>query len=372
MIQELRWIDWKLGPYHAWLPAPMVLRLKLEVETIVQCEVETGFLYKGLEKVMETRSWQAAIVYADHLDPESAVFGELVLCMAVEEMVGLPVPPRAQFVRMILVELTRICAHLAFLVRIAKAVHSEVILHYLLRDREKILDLFELLAGARFSLNFLRFGGVCTDMTEGFLERVLEICDNVHIRMREYNDLFIFNDRFLNRTLYLGVLEPHLVLHCGVTGPNARASGFAWDVRKQSPSMSYEMLDFTIPLGTEQRGFLGDVHDRVVVRLEEMAQSAEILKQLIEAVPSGEYLHEGYAHLDSVAAGEAYVRVESARGVLGCHLVSDGSSSPLRVQFRPPSMAHLMALPSLLQGLSSEDLPLVLASLDIGVAEVDR
>ena len=372
MIEGLEWIDWKLGPYHACLPAPMVLRLKLNVDTIVQCEVETGFLYKGIEKIMETRSWQAAMVYADHLDPEAAIFGELVFCMAVEGIMGLCIPPRAQFVRMILAELSRIVSHLAFLVRIAKTVHSEVILHYLLRDREKILDLFELLTGARFSLNFLRFGGVCTDMTEGFLERVLEICDNVHIRMREYNDLFIFNDRFLNRTLCLGVLKPEWVLGCGVTGPNARASGFSWDVRKQNALMGYEMLDFAIPVGTGIRGFLGDVHDRVVVRLEEMAQSAEILKQLIETVPSGEYLQEGYAHLKSVPAGEAYVRIESARGVLGCHLVSDGSSSPLRVHFRPPSVGHLMVFPALCEGLSSEDLPLVLASLDIGIAEVDR
>lgn len=363
---------WEIGPYHSALPAPMRLKLSLDGEIIASCEVETGFLHRGLEKTFELHSWRAAIAYADHLDPEVAVFGELALCLAVEEIGEILVPPRAQCIRVILAELTRISSHLAYMVRMAKAVGSETIIHYLLRDRERILDLFELVTGARFSLNFLRFGGVSADVTDGFIERVLEVCEMVRIRMKEYNDLFTFNQGFLKRSAGVGTLDPSLIRFCGITGPNARASGIPFDVRKASPYIGYDQIEFEVPLGRGEGGAMGDVHDRFLLRLREMTQSMEILKQVSDSIPLGDFSNHKIGKGYTVPSGEAYARIESSRGLLGCHVVSNGSEFPSRVQFRASSISNLMAIPRLVSGIRIEDLPVVLASLDLGIAEADR
>ena len=364
--------DWEIGPYHGSLPAPMRLKLRLDGEVIAKCKVDTGFLHRGLEKNFELHSWRSAIAYSDHLDPEVAVFGELALCLAVEEIADIVVHPRAQCIRLILSELSRISAHLSYIVRMGKSVGSETIIHYVLRDREKILDLFELLTGARFSINFLRFGGVRADVTDGFIERVFEVCEMIRVRMKEYNDLFTFNHGFLKRTLSVGVLSHELIERCGITGPNARASGISFDVRKVSPYLGYDQLDFQVPVGQGEGGVIGDVHDRFLLRLREMSQSIEILKQLAESVPSGEFINSKLEKECIVPPGEAYSRIESSRGLLGCHVVSDGKANPNRVQFRTPTVGNLMAIPSLVTGIKLEDLPVVLASLDLGIAEADR
>lgn len=363
---------WEIGPYHGSLPAPMRLILSLDGEIIDECRVETGFLHRGLEKTFEIHSWKASIPYADHLDPEVAIFGGLVFCMAVEEIAEIGVSERAQCIRLIIAELSRVSAHLAYMLRMAKAVGSDVILHYLLRDREKILDLFELLTGARFSLNFVRFGGVRADVTEGFLERVLETCETIRIRMKEYNDLFTFNHIFLKRTTHVGCLSLSLIRKCGITGPNARASGIPLDLRKSMPQLGYQRIEFEVPIGSGERGELGDVHDRFLLRLREITQSMEILRQLLDQLPSGPYSNEKFEKNFFIPSGEAYSCIESSRGWLGCHVVSDGKDFPGRVQFHPPTIANLMALPDLIQGVRIEDLPVVLASLDLGIAEADR
>jgi NADH-quinone oxidoreductase subunit D len=363
---------WEIGPYHGSLPAPMRMSLRLDGEIIASAKVETGFLHRGLEKTCELHSWQAVISYADHLDPEIAVFGELAVCLAVEEIGNIEIPARAKSIRIILCELSRISAHLAYIVRMAKAVGSETIIHYVLRDRERILDLFELLTGARFSLNFLRFGGVNADVTDGFIERVLEVCEMIRFRMKEYNDLFTFNQGFLNRTSSLGVISSHLIRTCGITGPNSRAAGSSFDVRKDAPYLGYDELDFEVPIGRGEGGSVGDVHDRFLLRLREITQSMEILKQIADAVPAGAYISSKVDRGYLVPAGEAYSRIESSRGLLGCHVVSDGKSKPSRIQFRPPTLANLMAVPYLVPGIRIEDLPVLLASLDLGIAEADR
>lgn len=363
---------WSIGPYHMALPGPMRAHLKLDGEVVVAAEIETGFVHKGLEKALELHAWQSAVSFVDHLDPEGTVFGELALCLAVEEVGQIPVPSRAQRIRVILSELTRVSAHLGYVAQMARAVGADTMIHYVLRDREKVLDLFELVSGARFSLNFLRFGGVSADVTEGFIERVLEVCDLIRVRLKEYNDLFSFNHAFLKRTAFIGVLSPERARRHGVTGPNARASGVPWDVRTAYPYSGYEHLDFNLPVGRGEGGAVGDAHDRFLLRLREITQSIEILKQAAETIPAGEFTNGKVEKDFTIMAGEAYLRIESARGLLGCHLVSDGSHRPARVQFRVPSMAHVAAAPELLVGARIEDLPVILASLDIGVSEVDR
>jgi len=363
---------WEVGPYHSGLPAPMRLKLKLDGEIIVHTEVEIGFLHKGLEKACELHPWSSLIPYAGHLDPEAAVFGEWSVCLAVEELGGFAVPPRAQGIRIILAELSRISSHLGFVVRMARAVGSETVIHYVLRDREKIHDLFELITGARYSLNFLRFGGVRADVSEGFIERVLEVCEVIRVRMKEYNDILTFNFSFVKRATGLAPLTQTLARCYGITGPNARAAAIPYDIRKEEKILGYPGLDFEVPLGHGQLGLLGDVHDRFLVRLREISQSVEILKQQVESLKSGEFFNSDSRLSDSIPAGEAYSRIESPRGLLGCHLISDGGSRPVRVQFRPPTLANLMAVPELFYGIRLEDFPAVLASLDLGIAEADR
>jgi NADH-quinone oxidoreductase subunit D len=359
---------WGIGPYHAMLPGPMRVSLRLDGEIIVAADVETGFLHRGIEKALELQPWQASVLYAGRLDPEGAVFGELALCLAVEEIGGIEVPPRAQSIRVILSELGRISSHMVFVARMAKTVGAETIIHYVLRDRERVLDLFELLTGARFSYNFIRFGGVKDDVTDGFIERVVEVCELIRSRLKEYNDLFTYNHAVLRRTRGVGSIIASRVRDVGMTGPNARASGVRFDVRKSHPYCGYERLDFDLIANEEAEG---DAHGRFLVRLHEISQSVGILKQAVEAIPVGAFSARRVDESFHVPAGEAYSRVEGARGFLGCHAVSDGSLRPARVQFRPPSLAHLQVVPELAVGLRIEDLAVLLASLDPGVAEAD-
>jgi NADH-quinone oxidoreductase subunit D len=258
------------------------------------------------------------------------------------------------------------------IIRVARAVGAETMMHYVLRDRERVLDLFELLAGARFSLNFLRFGGVSADVTEGFIERVLETCELIRIRLKEYNDLFSFNQAYLRRSAFIGVIQPELARRIGMSGPNARASAITMDVRKEHPYCGYERLDFEVPLGQGEGGTIGDAHDRLLLRLREIAQSLEILKQVADFMPQGEFAGPKVGRDFKVPQGEAYVRVESSRGLLGCHVVSDGRDRPARVQFRAPSSSALICVPAIVAGSRIEDLPVILSSLDVCVAEVDR
>lgn len=361
-----------MGPYHAALPGPLLLRLKMDGEMIESVEIETGFLHKGLEKSFELQNWSSAVILADHLDPEGSFFTELAVCSAVEELGELELPARAASIRTILSEVFRLANHLLYFAKVAKAARSETAFHYVMRDRERLLDLIELLTGARSSIGFLRFGGVTADITEGFIERVLDVCDLLQVRLKEYNDLFTYNQAFVFRSSHVGVLSRANAEKFGITGPAARAAGIDFDVRKKNPYLLYKELDFGIPVGRGEVGIQGDIHDRFLVRLREIEQSTLILKQLVEKVPPGEFSLFQITPDFEVPVGEAYARVETSRGRLGAYVVSSGSVKPHRVQFSVPSQGLFAAVPQLLNGCYLEDLSLVLASLDLSVTELDR
>jgi NADH-quinone oxidoreductase subunit D len=364
--------SWQMGPFHHALPGPMILRLRSDGEVITSAETETGFLHRGLERAFQGQDWIKTLAYADHLDPECSVFGETAICQAAEEIGKIPVPPRAQMIRVIMLELSRMSSHLSFVTKVAGSIGADTLVHYVLRDRERILDLFELVSGVRFSTNYLRFGGVSVDVTEGFIERVLETCEMFRLRLKEYNDLLTFNHAFLNRSRNVGVLSLTTVHRLGITGPNARASGLDMDMRKREPYLMYESLDFEIPVGRSNEGIPGDVHSRFMLRLREIAQSVEILKQACDKMPAGDYASIRVDRDFRLPRGEAYSRIESSRGLLGCHLVSDGSLKPARVQFRAPSSSSLASISELLEGVKLEDVATILASMDLSLSEVDR
>jgi NADH-quinone oxidoreductase subunit D len=230
----------------------------------------------------------------------------------------------------------------------------------------------ELLTGARFSLSFLRYGGVAADVTEGFIERVLEVCELLRIRIKETNDVLTFNEAFMSRTAFVGALPRDLIQSRGMTGPIARASRLPFDVRKAHPYSGYQAIDFEVPLGQGEVGTVGDAHDRFVIRLREIEQSIEILRQAVEEMPSGDFSNGRIGRDFVVPQGEAYSRVESSRGLLGCHVVSDGKKTPSRIQFRVPSLGVVQSIEDFLRGAKVEDFPVILASLDLGVSEVDR
>ena len=363
---------WEMGPFHSALPGPMKLKLTLDGEVIAHAETETGFAHRGVEKSLELHPWHSSMVYADRLDADGAVFTEFAYCLAGEELGQLEVPARGQAIRVLLSELARVSSHLLFLVKVARSVGAQALIHYALRDRERILDLFELLTGARHSINFMRFGGVAADVTDGFVERVLEATVVLRERIKEYNDLFTFNHTFIKRAAGTGILTREVALEAGVSGPNARAAGISVDVRKDQPYSGYERLDFEVPEGHGEAGFLGDVHDRLLLRLREMAQSLSLLGDVCESLPEGDFCALRTDRDFTIPRGESYARIEGSRGRLGCYLVSDGERFPLRVQFRGPSTATLSCLPVFLRGVRLEDLPLVLASFDLSIPEVDK
>lgn len=361
-----------LGPIHPSLPAPMRLDLHLDGERIVSARIETGYLHKGLEKTLEGRNWFSAIVGADRLDSLGSSFSEMALCLAVEEICNIQVPRRAQAIRLILCELNRVSNHLSYLAKMSQCVGFETTMHYILRERESVLDLFELMTGSRFNLAFFRYGGVSADITEGFIERVFEVCRQIQIRIKEYHALMIDNEAFVSRLAWLGTVSVEDVYTYGMTGPNARASGVRMDVRKAFPYSGYELVEFNVPTGRGKRGSSGDSFDRLIVRLEELQESLQILVHVAERVPAGDFTCLKVGADFTAPLGEAFARVESARGYLGCHVISAGETSPVRIQWRTPSAHHIRALPSLLKGVTLQDVPVLLASLDLCVSEVDK
>ena len=355
-----------MGPYHPALPKPLRLNFELRGQYVAGVRIERGYLHRGLEKISENLPWRALIAYADHLNPENAISGEMVLCQAVESLWELSVPPRARAIRLILCELGRVSSHLLFLARMARVVGLVSLIHLVLRDRERILDLFELATGARHSLHFLRYGGLATEVTEGFIERVQEVGRLITYRLQEYDDLLGVNPIFTGRTRGIGVLSKPSAARLGLSGPNGRASGILGDVRKQAPYSGYDQLAFEV--GGDQAG---DVAARFAVRRAEIPQSVAMLEQLVGSLPRGAFR----TALDPDAAppaGEAYARVESSGGKLCCYVRADGSARAVRIQYCTPSAAVLEALPEALGGAQVDDIAVILASFHLCVAEVDK
>lgn len=355
-----------VGPQHPSTHGVIRLIITLDGEQIVACEPVIGYLHRGLEKMMERRPYRHNIPFTDRLDYLAALSCNLAICQCIERLASVEVPERAQYIRVLLMELQRIASHLVFLGTFGTDLGATTMFLYAFREREMVLDLLEECTGARLTYNWIRVGGVPDDLPEGFGEKVLNFTKLFRQRLQEYDQLLSRNRIFRSRSQGIGMLSKEIALSYGVSGPSIRASGVPYDIRKVAPYEVYDRLAFDVPVFEQ-----GDVWARYLVRLEEMRQSIRIIEQVLRDMPEGTVLTK-LPKVFRPPAGIAYSRVESPRGELSFMMVSDGSPNPLRVHIRAPSFANLSVLPRLLEGTKIADLVAILGSLDVVVGEIDR
>lgn len=360
----------QIGPYHPHLPGLFHLSIKMEGEICKKISPTLGFQHRSFEKIAEQLPYPSILPYIDRLDYLSSMNNELPYVMAVEKLLDLQIPKRAEYIRVIMVELNRIASHLFFISYLSKVLGSHIPEQIALNDRETILDIFEMACGSRLLYNALWIGGVWKDLTPGIEEKIRDFCPALSTRMDDFDTLLTHNPVFIDRTAHIGVLNLETTLSYGITGPNLRASGKNWDLRKNMPYSIYPELDFSIPLGTNEVGSIGDSWNRYHVRVQEIQESLKMIQQCLEKIPEGPF----YQKIDSIKppSGEIFLKTENPRGELGFYVVSDGTTKPYRLKVMPPSLSAINCFPSLCQDVSLSDVFTIIASLDINMSEVDR
>jgi NADH-quinone oxidoreductase subunit D len=356
-----------IGPQHPSTHGVFRMRVTLDGERITDAEMVIGYLHRSMEKLAEERTWTQNIPFTDRMDYLAAMTGNLSYCIAVEKLAGIEVPERAQVLRVIFAELQRIASHaMANGTFINDCGAWQTPLMWMFREREKILDLFEMVCGARLTINYMRIGGLAFDIPDEFMPALRRLVDELPDRIAEYQGLLEDNEIILMRGRNVGVLPPDLAINSSASGPMLRASGIAYDIRKADPYSGYENYEFDIPVGHN-----GDCYDRFMVRMEEVRQSVRIIKQAMERIPPGPFKAEIPLNLRP-PVGEIYSRIESPKGELGFYLVSDGGPAPYRFHVRSPSLINLTALKDMVIGQTVADAIVILGSIDINVGEVDR
>ncbi len=380
-----------MGPQHPATHGVLRLLLELDGEIVVNCVPDIGFLHTGIEKNMEAKTYQKAEVMTDRLDYMNTVGNNLAYCMAVEKLVDLDVPPRAQAIRVILTELQRLASHLVWIGTHALDLAAMSMFMYAFREREIILDILELVSGQRMMTTYIRPGGVWRDVPVEFEGAVRDFIKMFPKRIDEYEALLTKNPLLLDRLLGIGVLTKEKALSYGVTGPILRASGVDWDLRKQRPYMGYEQYDFVVPVRTE-----GDNYARYLVRVQEMREALKIVEQALNKLPLGPVrsdnrkfvppprseigtsmealIHHFKLWTEGFEAPKAsiYSAVESPRGELGVFLEGDGGPKPYRVHMRTPSFENVGVLPELAKGHLVADLIAIIGSIDFVLGDIDR
>jgi NADH-quinone oxidoreductase subunit D len=355
------------GPQHPSTHGVFRMRLTLDGERITDVDMTVGYLHRSMEKLAEERTYVQNIPFTDRMDYLSAMSNNLAYCLAVEKLAGIEVPERAHYLRVIMAELQRFANHAMAIGAYTNDIGTYFTpLMYMFREREKILDLFEMTCGARLTTNYVRIGGVAFDLPPEFLPALKRLLDEMPGRIDEYTSLLVENEIILARSRGTGVLPADLAINASMSGPMLRASGVAWDIRKADPYCVYDRMKFDIPVGTN-----GDNYDRLVVRLEELRQSMRIVRQAVEQLPGGP-VKANVPLAMRPPAGEAYARIEAPKGELGFYLVSDGGPTPYRFKVRAPSYINLSALKELLVGGSIADAIITVGSIDIVLGEVDR
>jgi NADH-quinone oxidoreductase subunit D len=380
-----------MGPQHPSTHGVLRLLLELDGENVVNLAPDIGFLHTGIEKTMESKTYTKALVMTDRIDYLAPLSNNLGYIMAVEKLLDVEAPPRAQVIRVILTELTRISSHLVWLGTHALDVAAMTVFLYCFREREYLLDIFEMCSGQRMMSSYFRPGGVWRDVPEDFEPAVRQFLDFFPDRVAEYEALLKENPIFLRRTKGVGVISAEEAVAMGMTGPGLRATGINWDIRKSLPYLTYDQYEFEVPLGEN-----GDVYDRYRCRVREMDQSLRIVQQALDSLPEGPVMvddrkiappprselgrsmeaviHHFKLWTEGFSAPEGYVyqRIESPKGEFGCYLRGNGTAKPARVHFRTPSFVNLASLPILGRGLMVADLVAIIGSIDIVLGEIDR
>ena len=365
----LREMELNFGPQHPSTHGVLRIVLKVDGERIVSARPDIGYLHRGTEKLFETETYPMVIPHTDRLDYVAAATNNHAYVLVVEKLLGLEIPKRAQYIRVVLDEMQRISSHLLWLATAAIDLGAITPFFYTFREREVILDLFEDYCGARLTLNCMRVGGLEEELTPGWIEKLRAFTEDLGSKVDEYEELLTENRIWKQRTIGVGILTTDRCIAWGVTGPPLRASGLAWDVRRALPYECYPELDFEIPTRKN-----ADTYDRYLVRIAEMRQSRRILLQCCDwlaANPIGE-IRGKVPRVIKPPAGDAYASVESPKGELGFYLVSNGGNKPYRLRVRPPSFINLQALPEMAQGHMVSDLVAIIGTIDIVLGEVDR
>ncbi len=360
-----------MGPQHPSTHGVLRLVLRTDGELISEATPVVGYLHRCAEKIGESLKYEQYVPYTDRMDYVAAMNNNLGYCLAVERLLGAEIPPRAQYLRVIVAELNRIASHLLALGAYGLDVGAITPFLYAFREREMILDMFEHLCGARLTYSYIKIGGCTRDADAKFIGMVNDFLKIFPAKLKDYNDLLSFNQIFITRTRDVGTVPPEEAVAYGLTGPNLRGSGVDYDIRKVAPYSSYEKFDFKTCLGRDGVGVLGDSWNRYFVRIEEMAESCRIIRQAVDGLPEGDIELKKLKKIKP-PAGEAYTSVENPRGELGFYIVSDGTETPARLRVRAPSFANLCILPQIGRGLLLADLVAILGSIDIVLGEIDR
>ena len=356
-----------MGPVHPSTHGVFRMRLTLDGEVVVNLEPVFGYLHRGVEKLAEERTYTGIIPLTDRLDYVSSMSNNLAYVLAVEKLTGISVPERAEYLRIIMVELQRIANHLIAIgsfLNDCGAYFTPFL--YMFRERERIVDLFDMACGQRLLYNYIRPGGVSLDIPEEFIPALRKFLDQMPYYIDEYERLLKENEILLARTKGVGILPAETAINASMSGPVLRGSGVEWDLRKADPYSIYDRFEFDIPTGTA-----GDCYDRYRMRVEEMKQSLRIIEQAVQQLPSGPVKSE-VPHLIRPPVGEAYARIEAPKGELGFYLVSDNSIAPYRCHIRAPSLMNLTVIREMTIGWKIQDLIITFGSIDITMGEVDR
>ncbi len=389
--QKIKNMTMNFGPQHPAAHGVLRLVLEMDGEVVERSDPHIGLLHRGTEKLIEYKTYIQATPYFDRLDYVAPMNQEHAYCLAIEKLMGVEVPKRAQYIRVLYAEIGRILNHLLNLTTFALDVGAMTPLLWAFEEREKLMEFYERACGARLHANYFRPGGVAADLPAGLLDDISDWAEQFETFMKDFDRVLVGNRIFKQRTVDIGVVSAEEALDWGFTGPNIRASGLAWDLRKSQPYDSYEDFDFDIPVGKN-----GDCYDRFLVRFEEMWQSLSIIKQAIKNMPDGPVIVENnkvappsraqmkrsmealihhfklFTEGFHVPAGECYAPVEAPKGEFGVYLVSDGSNRPYRCKIRAPGFPHLQGIDFMSKGHMLADVVANIGSLDIVFGEIDR
>ncbi|MBO8141547.1 MAG: NADH-quinone oxidoreductase subunit D [Firmicutes bacterium] len=354
-----------MGPQHPSTHGVLRVMLKVDGERILDADADVGYLHRCFEKIAERRSVTMVIPYTDRTDYLAAITSEWAYVMAAEKLLGVEVPERAEYIRVIVGELQRIASHLIWFGAFALDLGATTAFLYAWREREYLLDIFQKLTGARMLYNYLRVGGVRNDLYDGFADDVHRFLKQLEEKLREYHDLLTGNRIFETRTKGIGVITAEQAIAWGASGPVLRGSGVPHDLRKAHPYSVYDRFEFGIPVGED-----GDVYSRYVVRMQEFYESMRIVRQALRDIPGGPW--QGDVPRRMKLNGDVYTRIESPRGEVGVYLVGDGSDTPYRCHYRSPCFVHLQLLGPMGVGHLVADMVAIIGSIDIVMGEVDR